>query len=114
MRRVWVWVSSAMAWVWVHSARVWVWAGVWVRRHLDRIIELALLATLVVFGGIQPGINDRQGKITKKQTEIMDKQSSIMERQVKISEVVERPWVAIEGLDLIVPMIFKYDKAVLT
>jgi hypothetical protein len=76
-------------------------------KYLDRIIELALIATLVLFGGIQLGIYDRQGKITKRQTEIM-------ERQIKLSEVVERPWIAIEGGDVLSPLAFKDGSAVLT
>jgi hypothetical protein len=59
---------------------------------------------LVAFGGIQLGINDRQGKITKRQTEIM-------ERQIKLSEVVERPWLAIEDIQVISPLIFKDGSA---
>jgi hypothetical protein len=78
----------------------------WIRRRADRIIELALLGGLVLTGIIQLGINDRQGKITKKQTEIM-------ERQVKLSEVVERPWIAIEGVEVLSPLAFKDDGAVL-
>jgi hypothetical protein len=74
--------------------------------HWDRIIELALLTMLVVFGGIQLGINDRQGKITKRQTEIM-------ERQVKLSEIVERPWIAIQGTEILAPLIFTNDGTLL-
>jgi hypothetical protein len=67
--------------------------------HWDRLIELALLGGLVITGIIQLGIADRQGKITKRQTEIM-------ERQVKLSEVVERPWIAIEGIEVRKPLAF--------
>lgn len=72
----------------------------------DRLIELALLTMLVVFGGIQLGINDRQGKITKRQTEIM-------EHQVKLSEVVERPWIAVDNTEVVSPLTFKNDEAIL-
>jgi hypothetical protein len=72
----------------------------------DRLIELVLLGSLVVTGIIQLGINDRQGKITKRQTEIM-------ERQVKLSEVVERPWIAIEGTEVLAPLTFNSDGVVL-
>jgi hypothetical protein len=72
--------------------------------YLDRMIELALLGLLVITGIIQLGINDRQGKITKRQTEIM-------ERQVKLSEVIERPWVAIEGIQVMLPLTFKDGRA---
>src|SRR5271157_1053168 len=85
----WDWISRAgdsIRWAWHRIAR-WRWRWRW-----DRIIELALVGLLVVFGGIQLGINDRQGKITKRQTEIM-------ERQVRLSEVVERPWIAIEYVE---------------
>lgn len=58
-------------------------------------------------GIIQLGVNDRQGKITKRQTEIM-------ERQVKLSEVVERPWMAIEGIEVLSPLTFKNDNPALT
>lgn len=78
----------------------------WRLRKPDRWIELALLATLVVFGGIQLGIYDRQGKITKRQTDIL-------ERQIKLSEVVERPWIAILGAEVMSPISFKDDGAVL-
>jgi len=89
-----------MDWKWI--CRTW---G-WIRRRGDRLIELALLGGLVLTGIIQLGINDRQGKITKRQTEIM-------ERQTKLSEVVERPWVAIEGTEVLSPLTFKDDGAVL-
>lgn len=69
-------------------------------QHWDRGIELALLGGLVITGIIQLGINDRQGKITKRQTDIL-------ERQAKLSEVVERPWIAIQGVQPFVPLTFE-------
>jgi hypothetical protein len=72
----------------------------------DRLIELALLGGLVLTGIIQLGITDRQGKIAKRQTDIM-------ERQIKLSEVVERPWIAIEGTEVLAPLIFTNDGTLL-
>ncbi len=69
-----------MSWKWV--CKTW---G-WIRKHWDRLVELVLLAGLVVTGALQ---------------------AMILFRQVKLSEVVERPWVAIDSIDFIAPLTFK-------
>jgi hypothetical protein len=60
--------------------------------HWDRLIELSLLGLLVVTGIFQLSIN---------------------ESQVKLSEVVERPWVSIEGTQVVSQLTFKDGKATL-
>lgn len=76
------------------------------RGELLKYLDLILVGLLVITGIIQLGFNDRQGKITKRQTEIM-------ERQTKLSEVVERPWIAIENIQVRSPLTFKDGSAIL-
>jgi hypothetical protein len=61
---------------------------------------------LVLIGFIQAVISNRQSTIT-------DAQTAIMERQVRISEIVERPWIAIDSTDLLSPVTFTNGGALL-
>ncbi len=81
-------------------------------RTVDRLAEWTKAVAIWTWAHV--GVGTVTVAILALQSCILKQQASIMERQTELSEAVERPWIAIDGISVIAPLTFKDQHAILT